>query len=230
MIRIVEPSLVLRPRPEQQPLLAGFAILLVLSVALPLSGYGSAPDFGSVFAWIAFCSALLAATRPLRSRIVVGESLEIRDPAGTATFSDVIALYVWNRYLGVCDTGGITIVRLRARWTVKQFECLAATLGVPLTVRRDGIPKAATGPQMIADIMAGGTDVAGSDVVIRDAGKHEADVSRLVRILSDSPPSGAGPAPRVGLRDASSAEVAKAAAALLDAGAQIRLERPRALR
>jgi hypothetical protein len=216
--------LVLRPRPEQQPLLVGFAILLLLSVALPKGGVGSY-SFDDVFSWIAFGSGLLAATRPLRSRIVVAERLEIRDRAGTATFTDVTALYVWNRYLGVRDTGGVTIVRLRARWTVAQFECLAARLGVPLTVRRDGIPKAATGPQMIADIMADGTDVAGSDVVVRDLGKHEADVSRLVRILSDSLPSDADATPRVGLRDASSAEVAKAAAALLDAGAQIRLER-----
>ena len=227
----MKPSLVLRPRPEQQPLLAGLVILLVLSVVLPLAGIGKSPDAGNVLGWIAFGLVCLIAAKPLRSRIVVAdESLEIRDPAGTATFSHVTALYVWNRYLGVCDAGGVTIVRLRARWSVKEFDRLAATLDVPLTVHRDGTPKAATGPQMMADLMACGADVAGSDVVVRDLGKHAADVSRLARLLSDSPPPEADRQPRVGLRDASSTEVAKAAAALLDAGAQIRLDRPRALR
>jgi hypothetical protein len=226
----VEPSLVLRPKPEQQPLLAGLVILVVLSAALPLAGIGSAPDAGNVFGWITFGLVCLAAARPLRSRIVMAGSLEIRDPGRTATFPDVTALYVWNRYLGVRDAGGITIVRLRARWTVKQLDRLAATLGVPLTVHRDGTPKAASGPQMMADLMAAGADVAGSDVEVRDLGKHKADVSRLVRILSESPALDPGTPPRVRLGYASSAEVAKAAAALLDAGAQIRLERPRALR
>lgn len=216
--------LVLHPRPEQQPLLVGFVILLALSTALPLASIGSF-SFGDVYGWIAFGSGVLTATRPLRSRIVVHESLEIRNPGETATFSDVTALYVWNRYLGVCDADGVTIVRLRARWSVKQFDRLAATLGVPLTVHRDATPKPATGPQMMTNLMAGGAAVAGSDVVVRDLGKHEADVSRLVRVLSDSLRSDSGAAPRVGLRDASSAEVAKAAAALLDAGAQIRIER-----
>lgn len=222
----MKPPLVLRPRPEQQPLLAVFVILAVLSIALPLTGIGSPPDTGSVFPWIAFGVVCLAVARPLRSRIVAdGDRLEIRTAGETATFSHVTALYVWNKYLGVCDANGITIVRLRARWSIRQFDRLAATLGVPLTVQRDGVPRSATGPQMMADLMASGADVAGSDVVVRDPGKDQADVSRLVRILSESPAADPGTPPRARLGYASGAEVAKAAAALLDAGAQIRIER-----
>lgn len=82
---------------------------------------------------------------------------------------------------------------------------------------------------MMADLIAGGTDVTGWDVLVRDLGKHQADVSRLARILSEPPAVDPGPPPRVRLGYASSAEVAKAAAALLDAGALIRLDRPRAM-
>lgn len=64
----MKPLLVLRPRPEQQPLLAGFVILLVLSVVLPLAGFGT-DSFGDVSSWIAFGLACLAVGRPLRSRI-----------------------------------------------------------------------------------------------------------------------------------------------------------------
>lgn len=221
------PLLVLRPRPEQQPLLAGFVVLLVLSVVLPLAGFGT-DSFGDAGAWIAFVLACLVVGRPLRSRIVVPEARAMR--LDNAAFSNVTALYGWNRYLGVSDADGITIVRLRARWAAGQLDRLAATLGVPLTVHRDGIPKAATGPRMMADLTADGTDVAGCDVVVRDLGKHEADVSRLVRLLSYTylTPDPGTP-PRVQLRAASGAEVSQAAAALLDAGAQLRLERPRAL-
>ncbi|HZR54938.1 MAG TPA: hypothetical protein VFB06_36240 [Streptosporangiaceae bacterium] len=222
------PPLVLRPRPAQQPLLVGFVILLVLSVVLPLAGFGT-DSFGDAGAWIAFGLACLVVGRPLRSRIVVSQAPAMS--LDNATFSDVTALFVWNRYLGVRDAEGITIVRLRARWTAGQLDRLAAALGVPLTVHRDGIPKAATGPRMMADLAASGADVSGADVVVRDLGKHEADVSRLMRLLSYTylTPDPGTP-PRVRLRDASSAEVSRAAAALLDAGAQIRLERPRARR
>lgn len=76
----------LRPRPVQQPVLVGFVILLVLSLALPLAGIGSFELGNLFFCAVSFPAACVTATRSLRSRIVAAENLEIRDREGPVCF------------------------------------------------------------------------------------------------------------------------------------------------